>query len=225
MTPCELYNEANAAYEKEDYAQAIELYEQAVKTTKNSCLYYNLGNAYFKSGQIGKALLNYQRARFLKPRDQDINANIQFLRNYRIDKVLTIENPIIKIIANLFHFLSFQEAWFWSALSFFVTMLLLTLAVVFYRKILAYLAIIGAIIFLYSFISWQIWQGERSSVRAVIIVPEVTLRSGPGQDYKDIYIAHDGLEVRILESRGDYSLVQFPGGGGWLETKAIERIF
>ncbi|MEO0115105.1 MAG: tetratricopeptide repeat protein [candidate division WOR-3 bacterium] len=225
MTPCELYNEANAAYERGDYAQAIELYEQAVRTTQNSCLYYNLGNAYFKSGQIGKALLNYQRARFLKPRDRDINANIQFLRNYRIDKMLTIENPIIKIIANFFHFLSFQETLFLSALSFFVMMVLIALAIIFYQRVLAYIAIVGAVIFLYSFISWQIWQGERSPTRAVIIVPEVTLHSGPGQEYKDIYIAHDGLEVKVLESRGDYSLVQFPGGGGWLETKAIESIF
>uniref|UniRef100_A0A7C6AA66 Uncharacterized protein n=1 Tax=candidate division WOR-3 bacterium TaxID=2052148 RepID=A0A7C6AA66_UNCW3 len=225
LSPCELYNQANQAYEQEDYAQAIEIYEQVSKTTRNSCLYYNLGNAYFKSGKIGKALLNYHRARFLAPRDRDINANIQFLRNYRIDKNLTIENPIIKIIANLFHLISFREAMFLSAISFLVTIILIGFFLIFVKRIFLYIPIFTGIIFLYSFITWQVWRGERNSARAVIVVPEVTLRSGPGQDYKDILLAHDGLEVKIIESRGEYSLVQFPGGGGWLETQAIEKIF
>jgi len=224
-TPCDLYNQANQAYEKEDYVKAIELYEQATQTTKNSLLYYNLGNAYFKSGQIGKALLNYNRARFLSPRDRDINANIQFLRNYRIDKNLIIESPIIKIISNLFHFVSWQEAMFLSAIIFFLTITLIALAIILYQRIFGYIAIGAGVVFLYLFITWQVWQGEKSSVRAVIVVPEVTLRSGPGLDYKDILIGHDGLEIKILESRGEYSLVQFPGGGGWVDTKSIEKIF
>jgi tetratricopeptide (TPR) repeat protein len=223
--PCDLYNQANQAYEKEDYFKAIELYEQATQTTKNNLLYYNLGNAYFKSGQIGKALVNYNRARFFAPRDQDINANIQFLRNYRIDKNLIIESPIIKIISSLFHFISWQEAMFLSAIIFFLTIILIALAIILYQKIFSYIAIVAGVIFLYLFITWQVWQGERSSTRAVVVMPEVTLRSGPGQDYKDILIGHDGLEVKIIESRGEYSLVQFPGGGGWVESKSFDKIF
>lgn len=223
--PCDLYNQANQAYEKEDYGQAIELYEQAKKTTKNSCLYYNLGNAYYKSGQLGKALLNYERARFLTPRDRDVNANIQFIRNYRIDKSSTIENPIIKIISAFFHFVSFKEAMYLAALIFFLTILSISFSIIFYQKIFAYLAIGLGVVFLYLFVAWQVWQNERNSARAVIIVPEVTLRSGPGKDYKDILIAHDGLEVKIIEKRGDYALIQFPGGGGWVEANAIEKIY
>lgn len=224
-TPCDLYNQANQAYEKEDYIKAIELYEQATQTTKNSLLYYNLGNAYFKSGQVGKALLNYNRARFLAPRDRDINANIQFLRNYRIDKNLIIESPIIKIISSIFHFVSWQEAMLLSAIIFFITIILIALALILYQRFFGYIAIGAGVVFLYLFITWQVWQGEKSSARAVIVVPEVTLRSGPGSDYKDILIGHDGLEVKIIESRGEYSLVQFPGGGGWVETKSIGKIY
>lgn len=224
-TPCDLYNQANQAYEHEDYYKAIELYEQAASTTKNGKLYYNLGNAYFKSGQIGKALLNYNRARFLAPRDRDINTNIQFLRNYRIDKNLNIESPIIKIISSIFHLLSFREAMFLAAILFFITIILIILSIIFYQRIFSYIAIATGIIFIYLFISWQVWQGEKSSARAVVVDQEVILRSGPGQEYKDILIGHDGLEVRIIESRGEYSLVQFPGGGGWVESNTIEKIF
>ncbi len=184
-----------------------------------------MGNAYFKANQIGKALLNYQRARFLSPRDRDVNANIQFLRNYRIDKNLIIESPIVKVISSLFHFFSWQEAMFLSAVVFFLTIILMVLALILAQRIFGYLAIGAGVIFLYFLITWQVWQAEKNSSRAVVVVSEVTLRSGPGQDYKDILIAHDGLEVKILESRGAYSLVQFPGGGGWVEANAIEKIY
>ncbi len=224
-TPCDLYNQANQVYEQEDYYKAIELYEQAASTTNNGQLYYNLGNAYFKSGQIGKALLNYNRARFLAPRDRDINANIQFLRNYRIDKNLNIESPIIKIISSIFHLFSFREAMFLATILFFITIILIILSIIFYQRIFSYIAIATGVIFLYLFITWQVWQEEKSSARAVVVVQEVTLRSGPGQEYKDILIGHDGLEVKIIESRGEYSLVQFSGGGGWVESKSIEKIF
>lgn len=225
ITPCDLYNQANQAYEHEDYYKAIELYEQAVSNTNNGKLYYNLGNAYFKSGQIGRALLNYNRARFLAPRDRDINTNIQFLRNYRIDKNLNIESPIIKLISSIFHLFSFREAMFLATILFLITIILIVLSIIFYQRIFSYIAIAIGVIFLYLFITWQVWQSEKSSPRAVVVNQEVTLRSGPGQEYKDILIGHDGLEVRIIESRGEYSLVQFPGGGGWVESNSIEKIF
>jgi tetratricopeptide (TPR) repeat protein len=224
-TSCDLYNRANQAYEQEDYYKAIELYERAASTTSNGQLYYNLGNAYYKSGQIGKALLNYNRARFLTPRDRDINANIQFLRNYRIDKNLNFESPIIKIVSSIFHFLSFREAMFLAAILFLITIILIVLSIIFYQRIFSYIAIATGVIFLYLFITWQVWQGEKSSARAVVVDQEVTLRSGPGKEYKDILIGHDGLEVKIIESRGEYSLVQFPGGGGWVESNSMEKIF
>jgi uncharacterized protein YgiM (DUF1202 family) len=114
---------------------------------------------------------------------------------------------------------------FLSAILFFITIILIALAIILYQRIFGYIAIASGIIFLYLFITWQVWQGERSSARAVIVVPEVTLRSGPSIDYKDILIGHDGLEVKILESRGEYSLVQFSGGGGWVESNTIEKIY
>jgi uncharacterized protein YgiM (DUF1202 family) len=112
---------------------------------------------------------------------------------------------------------------FLAAILFFITIILIILSIIFYQRIFGYIAIATGIIFLYLFITWQVWQGEKSSARAVVIDQEVTLRSGPGLDYKDIMIGHDGLEVKIIEIRGEYFLVQFPGGGGWVESKSIEK--
>jgi tetratricopeptide (TPR) repeat protein len=82
----ELYNKGNASYTQSDFHEAIGSYEEALHHITSAPVYYNLGNAYFKSGRIGKAIINYRRARFLAPRDPDINHNLDFARNYRVDK-------------------------------------------------------------------------------------------------------------------------------------------
>lgn len=70
------------AYKAEDYDKAIAAYEEILKGGKESgALYYNLGNSYFKKGNVGKAILNYERARRLIPRDSDLNFNLQYVRS------------------------------------------------------------------------------------------------------------------------------------------------
>jgi uncharacterized protein YgiM (DUF1202 family) len=60
----------------------------------------------------------------------------------------------------------------------------------------------------------------------VVVAPEVNALSGPGEEYKQILLLHDGTEVRIRESRGGYLLVQLPGGsGGWIRKDAVERVY
>lgn len=88
-----LYNQGNSHYVKGDYLSAIEVYNQALKFVINKDLYYNLGNAYFKVGKLGKAIIQYRRARLLSPRDGAINHNLNFVRNFRVDKNTTVPNP------------------------------------------------------------------------------------------------------------------------------------
>jgi len=60
----------------------------------------------------------------------------------------------------------------------------------------------------------------------VVVVPEVSAQSGPGQEYKEIILVHDGTEGLIKEQRGDYILIQLPGGvGGWVKKDAVEPVF
>ena len=73
---------------------------------------------------------------------------------------------------------------------------------------------------------WQVWAGEMAARPAVITVPEVSGLSGPGKEYKEILIIHDGTEVEIKGVRGDYYLVQLLGGmGAWIPHNALTEIF
>ena len=74
----------DSAYIKEDYAAAIQIYEALLKNGEASEVYYNLGNSYYKIGEIAKAVLNYERALLLQPGNSDIRAisrpyGVQFL--------------------------------------------------------------------------------------------------------------------------------------------------
>jgi uncharacterized protein YraI len=87
-------------------------------------------------------------------------------------------------------------------------------------------ASLSALAMLFGLVTQQVWAGEVASRPAVIVVPEVNALSGPGPEFKQILLAHDGTEVRIREVRGDYLLVQLPGGtGGWVRHETVERVY
>ena len=82
--PAELFSKANKHYENSEYEEAISLYEEVTsRDIADKVLYYNLGNAYYRTENLGKALLYYERALKLSPRDEDIQYNIEFIRSLK----------------------------------------------------------------------------------------------------------------------------------------------
>jgi hypothetical protein len=226
LNPTELYNRGNEYYERGEYSEAIVAYEQVTMKISNSQVLYNLGNAYFKKSMLGKAILNYRRAHFLAPRDGDIMYNLGYVRNYRVDKMSPVASPFIQVLSKVLHYFSMVEARILATIFLVIASVILSFYIVYRRSIFGYVAIIGAVFFLFFFINWQTWVAERNGRHAVISAPEVSALSGPGEDYKEIIVVHDGAEVKVRETRGDYFLIQLPGGiGGWVPVDAVEEVF
>ena len=102
------YNEANALYRDGDFAAARRSYlEVAEAGVQDARLYYNLGNACFKSGKLGEAILWYERARRLVPHDEDIKANLRFANLVKKDRDPQTEDGIGALVAAL------VAAYFW----------------------------------------------------------------------------------------------------------------
>ena len=80
----------DSAYMRNDYASAIQLYETLLKDGEAAEVYYNLGNSYYKSENIARAILNYERALLLQPSNADIRANLEIARAKTIDKVIPV---------------------------------------------------------------------------------------------------------------------------------------
>jgi len=92
----ELFDKGNRFYEARQYDSAIVSYAEALATGQESAsLYFNLGNAYFKSGDLGHAVLYYLRAQRLEPNDDDIEANLEFAKRYASVQMEGVKlNPI-----------------------------------------------------------------------------------------------------------------------------------
>ncbi len=223
--PLDLFSQGNAAYEAGQYEQAVRLYDSALAVGQSASLYYNRGNAQFKQGRVGRAIADYTRAYVIAPQDRDVRHNLAFARAYRPDKTLVVENPLVRVLTTLLRQVNLWTARLLAGLLFLAATVVLALFFVRRDRFLAWLALGLGVLLLYSVGAWLSWNSEVNPARAVVVAPELTLRSGPGPEYKEIAVVHDGLEALIRERRPGYVLVQIPGGlGGWADTASIEQL-
>ncbi len=88
----EQFFEANQAYKNHQFQQAIDGYLHLIENgPENGQVYYNLGNAYFRRGDLGRAILSYERARLLIPRDGDLVFNLSHARNQTRDASIDLQ--------------------------------------------------------------------------------------------------------------------------------------
>jgi len=226
LGPVQAYNEGNRLYAQKDYAGAVHAYEEALKTGNDPRVHYNLGNALFRSGKIGEAIVHYRRACYLAPCDHDVAANLAFARAYRLDKSTAVPSPIAHLADRTLRQLSRTEAALLAGVLFTLAGLAFSAWIVWRGRLLAFATGVCALIGLYGFLAQQLWAGEVADRPAVVVVPEVSAASGPGDEFKQVLLLHDGTEVKIRETRGEWALIQLPGGsGGWLKQSAVERVF
>ena len=96
----DLMAEANARYDREEYAEAAQLYESLVGDGyHDTALYYNLGNAHLGNGDLGRAVLNYLRAREVSPRDPDVWANLELARELTVDRIAAERGSILESVS------------------------------------------------------------------------------------------------------------------------------
>jgi tetratricopeptide (TPR) repeat protein len=226
------YEEANQAYQQEDYTSAIKGYEALIaEGIEHGGVYYNLGNAYFKDGQLGRAILNYERAYRLLPRDEDVEANLLFARSVTEDQ---ISEPPLSIFRRCMfslrdHFNKRELTWL--CFGFYLVICLSAVGYIFakssyLRRWLQRMLIVVGICFLIVLWTLAIKAYDVSHhVRAVILSPRAEAFSGPADTYTKIFVLHEGPAVEVHEERGPWSLIKLPDGtGGWMESEAMGRI-
>lgn len=233
---------ADSAYNKEDYRQAIELYKHSIEQEgRSSDIYYNLGNAYYRNDNLGKAVVNYERALRLNPTNADARTNLEFV-NSRIQDRPEDDSAFL---ANLHHSLMSAmtpNAWAWTA---FIIFLLFAGAVglyifstnVAYRKTGFFGGIVLICVFAYTLMlasdSADYAQNHDS---AVVIVPNTQLSSTPraAKTANDkVVTIHEGTKVEIVDSVATpddpvsprwYNVKINNSTKAWLRASDVERI-
>ena len=195
-------------------------------------LYYNLGNAYFRTDNITKALLAYERAHLLSPGDDDINFNLQFARSRTIDKITPqSEMFFVTWYHSLVNFTSVDK-WARTAIVSIVLVLLLVLLYLFSPNInLRKVGFFGAIVFLVLFLLSNLfaYQQKKSRVNrcgAIVIAPTVNVKKTPSASSNDSFVIHEGTRVDITDKsiKGWRNVTVADGREGWVLERQIEEI-
>jgi tetratricopeptide (TPR) repeat protein len=193
------FDAANKLYAQAKFADAAAAYEQLLQSGMVSpALYFNLGNARFKAGEIGKAILAYRQAESLAPRDPDLEANLQFVRNQIQGPSATSsrwERALQHLTLNEWTLLAVTPLW----------ICLLSLTALQFRnnsrstfRNLAWLSGLAAIALGVCLVCvWKI----NSAPIAVVIANDAVVRNGPLEESPSSFTVHDGAELNVLDEK------------------------
>lgn len=222
-----LFARGNELYKNRQYDSAIAVYNQVANTGEESApLYFNLGNAHFRNGDLGHAILYYLRAERLDPGDDDIRANLAFARRYTTVQMEGVQlNPISSFVQSLVapYFLS-TLAWIASAffILFFVFLILRYGLVI--RTSATKAGVIVALILLVvaSVLTTAKYNFDYLTNRGVIVAEKCVVLTGPSPESEKELDAAPGLIVEILDESGDYYNVLFENKRrGWVKKDLV----
>jgi tetratricopeptide (TPR) repeat protein len=214
------------------YLQALLRFEKIVNAggIRNGRLFYDIGNAYFRRGELGRAILYYKRAEKLIPRDSHLRQNLEYVRSLRRDKIK--EKPESRFLGTLFfrrYGLNLKTEFILFVI-FFDTLWILALITLLIKKNLPLkIGIYGtgilAAVFLFS-LSLSSFLQEKYK-EGVIVSAQVVARKGDGESYRPSFREplHQGTEFILLEKRVGWWHIQLPDGReGWIPGRDAESV-
>ena len=224
--------EGDSAYMKNDYASAIQIYEALLNRGEAADIYYNLGNSYYKAGDIAKAILNYERALLLQPGNGDIRANLEIARSKTVDKVEPVpEIFFVSWTKSLINSMS-VDSWAVCGVVCFILLIVSLYLFIFSKQIVLKKAgFISGIVFLAVTILANVFANQQKDEltnrnSAIVINPSVTVRSTPSESGTSLFKLHEGHKVGVKDgSMKDWKEIRLEDGKvGWVPASAIEII-
>ncbi len=216
-----LFDRANQLYDGGKFAEAADAYQALLTSGRASpALYFNLGNAWFKAGNLGRAIAAYRQAEQLYPRDPDVKANLRFARS-------KVQGPTLKttLAERALGKLNLNE-WAWAASAgLWLVFGLLTLGQLLpaLRRSLRSYTILGALLaaLLCAACGAALHQ-DRGSPTALVITRDAVVRQGPLDEAKSVFTAHDGAELSVLDRKDNWLQVTSDATHlGWIRQDQV----
>lgn len=224
--------DADKEYAKGNYLQASKDYSDLLKGGESVELYYNLGNCYYRLGNITKSIIAYEKAHRLSPSDRDVTFNLEFVREKTIDKIERQEKNFFSTGYTMLQNLMDMDAW--ARLSIVAFFACLGMAMLFLlgrdewmRKLGFYVALLSVFVFVFSTLfAWQQKHNFDARDRAVVVAPSSSVKLTPSDSSADAVVVHEGTAVQIVDrTMSDwYSVKLDDGKEGWLKRNSLEII-
>ena len=223
---------ADDEYKKGNYQQAIKDYEELLKTGASADVYYNLGNAYYRTDNVTSAVLAYERAHLLSPGDNDINFNLQFARGKTIDKINASDEMFFvtwyKAVVNFASVDQWAKCCILAIIVALVCVLVYLFAPQVWLRKTGFFAGLGFfVIFMISNVfAYQQKQMLVNRKGAIIMSPTVNVKKIPAKTGADQFIIHEGTRVEITDKTmtGWRGIKLADGREGWVQTSQLEEI-
>ena len=224
--------DAEQNYRKGNYQQAINDYKELLKQGASADIFYNLGNAYYRSGNLTQAILNYERASLLSPGNEDINFNLEFARSKTVDKIVPKGEMFYvtwyKSIRNLVSIDSWAYISLISiALAFVFVLVYLFSPTTGFQKLGFFSGILLFVLFSFSsFFAFQQKSAMQKRYGAIIIAPSVNVKKSPTFNALDGFVLHEGTRVDIVDEgiKGWVGVQVSDGRSGWVPIDKLEKI-
>lgn len=222
------FGEGNRHYQAGRYEQAASSYRKAIADGgAGAAAHYNLGNAYFRLGQKGKALASYERARRLDPRDPDVEWNRRLLQGMLVDRIVDPAAGTPLGWANAVLEKATADEW---ALA--VCLLLTVWALCVLGGWLAplprlwrWLGAVSLVLFFAAAAGFVYGRIRDQQPLAVVLDKEVFVRYGPSENERKAFLLHEGAVARVGDRSRDWIYLTLPDrNGGWVPAASCEEI-
>jgi uncharacterized membrane protein len=232
QSPEQVFDQANQLYQQNKFAEAREAYESVVRNGFLSGeLYYNMGNAYYKTGDVGRAILNYERALRFMPNDDDLKHNLQLANLMITDKIEATPRLFLWDYWDGIKGAFSLNALTWISYGVFVLLIVSISVVVLARTYqLRRLGLFGgsiSTVVLILFIVLLIGKsGDVNRADAGVVTAKITtVKNSPDSKSSDAFVLHSGVKVTITDGVNEWLKVRLADGKvGWMEKGDAEVI-
>jgi tetratricopeptide (TPR) repeat protein len=218
------FAKANHEFAQGHFKEAISGYEALIRAGQWSAnVFYDLGNAYFRTGDFGRAILNYERALALEPHHAEATANLQIARDEAHALELQQSWP-----ERYLQFASVKQYSVTAAVGFWIAAFCLV-ALAFRRRrsaTIVALLLVMLVLFAGSILAiWQLERGSKGSALGIVTGKNVQARLATADTANSVLALPPGSEVKILSTRGDWMYAALPNNlRGWIPAKNAERV-
>jgi tetratricopeptide (TPR) repeat protein len=227
-----LFKAGNNAYNQGLYDSAAAIYQTILNQgVESGELYYNLGNAYFKAGDIPSAILYYEKAKKLIPNDEDVIYNLNIANSRIVDKIEKIPVMFYKKWWNYFYNMFSDNTWaLFSLITFAILVLFVGMFILGQTAKTKRIAFFSGLLFLFltavSFgMASQKYYYGKSHTEAIVFIPTVTVKSSPSANSVDLFVIHEGTKVSILDKVDNWVKIKIQNGSiGWLPAQDLKEI-